>query len=608
MSEQNMTIQQVQQAAASNPLLQSIIAPYLQPGVQLQQQQAQVPLTQQEQATSQQSQATGQQEQQNLQAQNPGEQAQSQTEQVAALQKKAQIGLGNDLKNNKMTLPSAISKYTALGMSADDVFKQYLSESPWKLPHQSPTQLQAMGVTPDAIGKIGDNGSFADKWNTRNAVLGMRDLHGKWNQTSGLAKLGAFGIGIPTASGQGYDAQREFLGEHLSSLIPGASSAQSSVEGLMNTLPDVARISEIEPGAADQRFNSAEAGLLNVKGYSLGDLGLSGPAAPTSSGVKQRPNMKGGELLQNILNDASSDTKGAGTIVNDYLNSNNPVATTAQIAPGMVKGSVDQLANMIGLQGKNGQPVLDPNKSVLQGGINTSGLQLSPKEALDNLTKHPLNTALTALPFLTKGVGEAPTVEGATKTATEEAPKPEPITKPTSPSDLMTKLNPKGSSNAGFKLKANAIKTIDSNPTGGVNADNVAATIRGEIPTIKKAFSGVTSKDVNEIMQGVSDDFKGKMSGAEAEKVYNTIPDSYTATGHAKQDFNSAVNLVKRKALSNEIENAAPGAGWKEGVQLQGKAFKAEKGQPAKIIKNLPSNAVKAGLNIAGLGFLREFL
>lgn len=288
-------------------LVQSGLAPLFQPGANLQQTQAQIPLTQQEQQTSAQSQATSGQEQQNLQAQNPGEQAQSTTEQVQALQKKAQLGLSADLKN-KMTLPSAIGKYTALGMSPDDIFNQYLAESPWGLPNQSPTELQNMGITQKALGQIGSNGSFNDRWNTKQAVLGLRDLKNKYQTVNTLSKIGIGGAGIPTASSQAYDAQREVFGQHLSSLIPGSPGGQGPEAALMSKIPDTGHVSELEPGAANGMFNGVEQGLMNAKGYNYKALGLTAPfQAPANSPQTSQ----GGKSLLNSLLQTAIPTGGA---------------------------------------------------------------------------------------------------------------------------------------------------------------------------------------------------------------------------------------------------------------------------------------------------------
>lgn len=584
---QDITLQQAQQ----NPLLNSILAPYFQPGATLQETQAQIPQTQQSTQTSAAEQA-------NLQASNPGIQASSQTQQVEALQKKAQLGLSASLSKG-MDLPTALKTYTALGMKPDDIFSNYLSQR--GLPDMSPTELQSRGVTPTAIGKIGDNGSFADKWNTKQAVLGMRDLHDKWNTVNGLSKLGIFGLGVSTPSSQGYDAQRQFLGQHLSSLVPGSPGGQGPAGDLMNQIPDVGHITETEPGAADQRFNGAEQGLLNVKGYSYKDLGLMpNTSQNTSSQIKQRPDMKGGELLQNILNDTkgiASNTVNTGSqFLNKVLSGENPSTATGDMAVQMGKGAIQNYANILGIQAKNGQ------------------LSENPNEALQYITQHPVTTALSVLPFLAGKGGAVSDTGDAGGAIAAETPKAPPsataatITKPRAPGTLKTALNPNSSRDAGFALKANAIKTIKNN-NDTVNGDTIVNHVTNEAEALKDSFPNVPEEDIDNWVKNIQNRYGGKqLDPSDAEKRYNTTPSDKTATGLQKERLADHQNGILRDAISTAIEQKAPGAGWQEGVQAQAKAYQAAKGQPAKIVKNLPYNATKALLNVTGLGFLREFM
>lgn len=286
---QNISIQD----AESNPILNSLVAPYLSPGVGLQQEQAQVPLTQQEQATSAQSAATSGQEQQNLQAQNSGIQAQSQTDVIQALQKKAQLGLSSDLQN-KMTLPSALKKYTALGMNPDAVFNQYLAESPWGMPNQNPQELQEMGVSAKALGDIGTPGSFMDRYNTKNAISGLRNLEDLWNKTSNISRLPI--LGDFSTNVAAYNTAKTAFGEHLSSLIPGGSNSGGSVQSLTDSLPDPKDLGEDVNGKASAQFSALENQLLTSKGYTSQSLGLT-PRAP-------QPSSKSGNLLSGLLQTA----------------------------------------------------------------------------------------------------------------------------------------------------------------------------------------------------------------------------------------------------------------------------------------------------------------
>lgn len=290
-----MTLQQIQQ----NPFLNAVVAPYLQPGAQYQQTQAQIPLTQQETQTSAQSAATSGQEQQNLQAQNPGIQAQAQSEQVAALQAKAKLGLNTDLKN-KMTLPSAMGKYKALGMSADDILNQYISESPYGFPNQTPTELHNMGVSDKVIGQPGQANTYADRYNTKNALNEINTMQQVWNNTSPGDRLaGELGL---NKNSRLYDQAKTAVGEHISSLIPGGSNAQGSVDQLTGMFPDIHDL-RVGNDTANSLFNQAKKLLMQQKGYTSQDL-------DGASSQPQTQDSPGKQLLTTLTSRANEGTGG----------------------------------------------------------------------------------------------------------------------------------------------------------------------------------------------------------------------------------------------------------------------------------------------------------
>lgn len=262
----------------------------------------------------------------------PGAQARSTTAGIQAKQAGALQGLKKDL-SNKMTLGSAISKYTALGMSADDIFKNYLTQNTWgpnntpKLPVESITQLQQMGISPQALGITGTGyapNSFADKWNTKNAIQEVNKLQDLWNKTNALGRI--FGRANPATNA--YDSYLTIVGDHLSSLIPGASGAQATGEGLLKTLPDPSNLGEITGNPAGQ-FDSVRNALLQSKGYTAKELGLE---LPSSSNT--------GKDLLNSLIQAAVPTVGAvgGGALGGLLGGAIDIPTGA--IPGAVAGGV----------------------------------------------------------------------------------------------------------------------------------------------------------------------------------------------------------------------------------------------------------------------------
>ena len=347
---QDMTLQQVQ----ANPLLNSILAPYLQPGAQL-------GLTTQETATSGQSAATSAQEQQNLQASNPGIQATSQTQQIQALQKAAPLNLQKELQQGA-TWDQVRKKYTALGMSADDVFKQYLSQNVRGFPKENPTTLIGQGVKPETLGQNGQVGSFNDKYNQRNAVEGVRAAQNLWDQITPSDVL-QYKLTGKNEHINNYNIQKQAVGEHLSSLIPGASGAQATGQANISTLPDPGDVNNFAGNIAHGAFNTLENSLLTMKNYSAKDLGLS----PTN---EKPPSATGKEILDGVLSAIkTSQNFGGVPAFNTAMSTIGPLggilgigkgggAAAATSAP---ESAIDSLPGAL-------KQYLNPNKAVSQAG------------------------------------------------------------------------------------------------------------------------------------------------------------------------------------------------------------------------------------------------
>jgi hypothetical protein len=500
------------------------------------------------------------------QAQIPGIQATSTKEQIAAKQAAAQQNLGNDLQN-KMTLGSALKKYVSLGMGADDIFNRYLAQSPWGLPNENPQQLQNMGISAKALGGIGTPGSFMDRYNMKNAITGLRDLQDKWNQASTLSYIPL--LGGFTTSGQAYHSARQIFGEHLSSLIPGASGAQSSVNDLLNTLPDTGDLASAEPGAAEGKFNAVETQLMAAKGYSHKDLGL--PPRPATS---QQPGSntnatpaKGGDLLTSLLSNAGSDVKGivdnAGQNKQFGVNSVNPADE------GFIK-------NVLGIPGEYGQLLSNPIK---------------------HAQEHPVNTALDLLPLLgmVKGGAGGGPVAGADSGISIKDP------------GALQKIFSPGK----IKEQAGGARdTVVNQATKGnnyINGNNIMSQLQNWADNQGKPGNPGQGGKIDMILKDAQNSYANKLiTPSDAFKIYNEVDSGFNTKGLQKDAIQSRGDIALRGILRGELEKVAPG--FDRLTNIIGQGYQAEKGAGAKIIKDLPKNAIRTGMNVAGLGFLRELI
>ena len=281
-------------------------------------------------------------------------QANSQADQIKAQQAKSLQGLNTDLQN-KMTLPQAMSKYKALGMNADDILSQYISESPWGFPSESPTELHNMGVSEKTIGQPGQAYTYADRQNTAQALNEINKLQNLWNNSSvGDRVKGEAGLSNATRL---YNQSKNILGEHLSTLIPGAPGAQSSADKLTGTLPDINDL-RINNNDANALFENAKTMLMTQKGYQPQDLKIQNPTQ-----VKTNPG--GGDLIKGLLT-GIIPTAGAvaGGIGGGFLGGVADIPTG--VIPGAIAGAMGGAA-LGGAAGQgiankiNGQKFLQPN-------------------------------------------------------------------------------------------------------------------------------------------------------------------------------------------------------------------------------------------------------
>lgn len=551
-------LNQAQQEFVNN-WLKSAQSAVQQPAAQLQQTQAQTGEAGAEAGAAAQSAATSAQEEVNLQAQNPGVQATTKSEQIKALKDNAPLNLGVDLTKNSMTLPSAIKKYKALGMSADDIFHQYLAQSPWGTPNQDPQQLQELGVTKAALGDIGTPGSFMDKYNTKNAVDELRNAQELWNQTSSASRLPF--LSNYSQSAQAYQTAKQVVGEHLSSLIPGASGAQSSVQDLLGILPDTGDLSlkQENSGADTAKFNTLEQQLLASKGYSYKDLGLPAPKIPPKSGT-------GGDLISSLL----------GQVINPVTNA---TTATGQQDAAMPSGKGDLLQSII-------------NSAQMTGNLakNTVGNPAILGEAASVATLPDTLAAGAGIPaFLAKLGGKGVAKEAAT-VGTDNLP-----------GALKTFLNPKGAiaqagdvRDAVVGAAAKAGKTVDG--------DSLLADITSWSQKAKLGNLG-QGKAIDRAVTDAEGILKGnKLDPQDLMKAYNEADSGFTANGIPKTPIQANIDRGLRDVLAKHLDDVAPG--WKNSTTSMAKAYQAQKSPIRAGIKNL----AKFGIPLAGGGAVGETL
>lgn len=127
-----------------------------------------------------------------------------------------------------------------------------------------------------------------------------------------------------------------------------------------------------------------------------------------------------GRAASGAVNDIGGIIKGVASIPLGYvdaaLKGKNLDEHTGNLAISMGKGLVNQYADLFGVTTKNNKPILPQDKSVFKkGGVNApTGANVD--KAVNNAIDHPVNTALSVLPFtkLLKGSKAATAVEDTT--------------------------------------------------------------------------------------------------------------------------------------------------------------------------------------------------
>lgn len=569
-----MTLDQIQ----ANPLLNSLLAPYLQAGAGLAQTQA---------STT------------NTQLAAPGIAAQSQSDianMAAAKQNADRVNFVNQTQQqfdaakqqggyvDPRTYNSTKAKAASLGIEGDNFDKLYQQD--YTDPNNITYNTAEGRANQQAYGEIKrQTQGLLDQYNS------IPDSQ-KGPAKSFFEQLGPLG-GYLAPQATSYENAAAGLSAQLKGLVGGGQGS-----GLRVTQTELDRWQSLLPSP---RNTEAQ----NQKNIQILDSELKNTFnTPVGLDSKYLPKSVDTGLPSTLTNNAVGDVLGQISGLPDIVKN----------APGNAITSV--------------LPALSPLSDIL-------GLNSAPKEAggiinqytniaqnpVQAFTQHPVNTTLAALAPLgmfmggfkgenSTSTGETPPTGGGASTSGETATgatqSQNPIGSP--PGNVKTALFPNASRDFGFAAKDNAVNYIDNNNIP-IPGDSINEAIQAQAENLHMQFSGISKADIDTALQNVESSFKGKnLTADQAQTIYDGIPSGFTPRGIEKEDFNSQLAQIKRQAISSALEKAAPGQGWQQGVQAQAKAYKAEKGQPANIIKNLPQNAVRTGMNLAGFGFLKDFL
>jgi len=102
----------------------------------------------------------------------------------------------------------------------------------------------------------------------------------------------------------------------------------------------------------------------------------------------------GGDVIDMVSGLASIP----GQYIDGARQGKTPTQVSGELATKMGKGLVNEYGSLVGVQTENGQPILDPTKSVFEeGGFNApTGIELD--DAIDHAIDNPIDTALDLIP------------------------------------------------------------------------------------------------------------------------------------------------------------------------------------------------------------------
>lgn len=389
-----------------------------------------------------------------------------------------------------------------------------------------------------------------------------------------------------------YEASRQAYAPSLKSLTAGVDST-----GLRLNIPEIQNMANLLPSINDQpdtvksKLSQLDSAVKNLTGGKQGidpttlkaveDSYNQKSSSPQASTPSKSGSLTGNKTLDTLLtggkNDILGDIKGLETATAPGLDP----ALNPQNNIDSMKALVSSYASLVGVGSQNGQ------------------LNWSPQNTLNQVLNHPVNSALSVLPFLGGGEGgtptesEAPTAESTTPTIKD-------------PNALQKILSP-------GKIKQNAGNLIDqivssaSKAGATISGDNTVQQLQDWADSTGKPGNPGQGAKIDAILEDAQKAYAGKQLDPQTvHNIYNEVDSGYNQKGVQKDAIQSRADIALRKILRGQLDQAAPG--FDKLTNIIGQGYKAEQSTGAQIIKNLPKNAVKTGMNVAGLGILRDLI
>ena len=582
---QNISMQDFQQKISGNPFLQSALSGYLQPGATLQN-------TQQNTQTSQQEQQTSGQQQTNLETQQPGEQATSTLDQINALKAQAPLSAATDIKNG-MTWDAARTKYSALGMSSDDIFQKYIANTSYGLPKESADTLKSQGVSQKSLGAMDQPGDFLNRQNVASTINDLNKLENLYNSMPNNNKY--LPGGKLYGAGKEYESLRTQVADSLGGLFPNTPNGEQTANSILNTIP----------GAGDPaNYDISSPIFSNIKGRVLTQNGYTDPKQVGLTSADLGP-----QLSTHLQTDPQHAAQAQGSPSKQVL-TNQIAKVNAANNPAVVPTAAHPLGNVFnpgapGGQNSQSATVTPSTNSPLQqlfggqnkihvaenstpnGAIPLVGATLAPTVAdllsdgaasrfnpeissvgagggqiLQNaLYKQPLlqgvpQTMATTEVLERTGLGASKLIGGGAKVVGESGA--------TQRMPAFTKSLMRTGAAIGQTNNARSALVQDATTQGiKVSGDDIYQNMVNWGKNRALGASSDVKNFVQDVLSNAKSDFAGKtFTPQELKGSYDEIPEGYTATGKERTPLEAQSDVARKQAMSNAMGKNVKG--WNE--------------------------------------------
>lgn len=342
-----------------------------------------------------------------------------------------------------------------------------------------------------------------------------------------------------------------------------------------------------------QTTTGASSAFQNPLAVGLGLPGINTPQAAIRdvANIARNTATTGGNALQTVLSGVQK-AEPPQAIAGDVVQ---------QQGIPLFKGLVDTLQNIGGIQTANKQPILPPNQSVFQPGGLNAPTGINPVAGLNFVAEHPVTTALTALPFLSKGFGEgaAPeTTGGATTTQEVGIPQAPQTTLNTNP--ILDFLNPKGRIAAQGNFRT---ALIDKATSAGktLPASDLTSDIANWATTAKRGNLG-QGDYIDQVVKDAKTAFQGDLTPQELADAYAEADSGYTRNGIPKTPIQANVDRGLRDIIGKRLDQLAPG--WKNATSEMAQGYASAKSP----LRSIGKRAAGIGLGYAGFDTIRHIL